>query len=180
MRLPIVLCLALATVACNATPPPVAPARPAPSPHDAMCAVWDREVSFAKSVQDHDAAAFAEHVHPNAVFVGGDDKLLRGRDAIVERWQGIVRGEKLHLGWHPTAVVVTGDSHIALSRGPAWIELLKPDANPRFLIGAFQSIWILGDDGVWRVTEDGGTPDPVPATEADVQKLKASIPARCP
>jgi ketosteroid isomerase-like protein len=141
--------------------------------------VWDREVEFARSVQDHDARAFAEHVHPGAVFVGGDS-LQQGGAAIAEAWRGLLAGVSLRIDWHPTSVVLAGDGHVALSRGPYWIERLKPDANPRFLTGVYQSVWLQGRDGVWRVTIDGGTPEPVPATEADIAKIKASLPARCP
>jgi len=32
------------------------------------CAVWQRELTFAQSVEKHDAKAFAAHLHPGAVF----------------------------------------------------------------------------------------------------------------
>jgi ketosteroid isomerase-like protein len=157
------------------------PAAVAPSPvADERCAVWNREVAFAHSVRDHDAAVFAEHVQAGAVFVSGGDALTRGRDAIVADWTPLIRGEALHLGWYPTSVVVTGDPRVVLSRGPYWIEKLKPDASPRLLTGTFQSVWVKEADGVWRVAIDGGTPPPAPASEADVEKIKAAAPVRCP
>jgi ketosteroid isomerase-like protein len=172
--------VALTSASCNAVPvrPPPAVAAPA-SPSLAACAVWDREVEFARSVQDHDARAFAEHVHPGAVFVEGD-ALQRGRDAVVKSWEGLLRGDKMRIDWHPTSVVMTGDPRVALSRGPYWIEVLKPDAKERFLTGVYQSVWLLDEGGVWRVTIDGGTPPAVPASAADVEKIKASLPTKCP
>jgi uncharacterized protein (TIGR02246 family) len=176
----------------SAAPPspasPVVAAAPAPSlsgagptaPADARCAVWDRENEFARSVAEHDARAFAEHVHPAAVFVGSGASPLRGRDAIVAGWADIVRGDKMVLTWHPTSVDTIGDSGVALSRGPYWIELTKPGANPKYLVGTFQSTWVKDADGAWRVAIDGNTPPPTPATEADVKKLAASVPAHCP
>jgi uncharacterized protein (TIGR02246 family) len=149
------------------------------SPSVGRCAVWDRENEFARSVADHDAKRFAEHVLPAAVFVDGGD-LLRGRDAIVAGWESIIRGEGFVLTWHPTSVEILGDSRVALSRGPYWIESTKPDANPKYLTGNFQSTWVEDADGVWRVAIDGGTPPPKPATEADVKKLAGSIPSTCP
>ena len=160
---------------------PSAPPPPVPSStKDATCLVWDREVGFAKSVHDHDARAFAEHVHPGAVFVQGDGTLLRGRDAIATDWDRIIRGDGLRLEWHPTSVVQTGAPGVALSRGPYWIEFTKPDAKQRFVTGAFQSTWVLDADGVWRVLIDGGTPPPTPATEEQVESLKATLPQQCP
>jgi len=142
--------------------------------------VWEREVGFAKSVADHDAKTFAEHVLPGAVFVDSGDRLLRGRDAVVDGWAKIIRGEGLRFGWYPTTIALTGDPHVALSRGPFWIEIVKPDAPHKFLTGTFHSIWVQDGDGVWRVTVDGGGPEPVPATAEDVAKLQAAQPGKCP
>jgi uncharacterized protein (TIGR02246 family) len=147
---------------------------------DASCAVWDREVEFARSVKEHDARAFAEHVHPGAVFIEGDGSVLRGRDAVVTSWAPIVRGDDVHLEWYPTSVIQTGAPDVALSRGPYWVEVTKSGAKQRFLTGTFQSVWVRDTDRVWRVLMDGGTPPPAAATEADIVRLKGAIPARCP
>jgi ketosteroid isomerase-like protein len=143
------------------------------------CAVWDRENSFSRSVRDHDAAAFAEHVLPGAVFLTGPDEITRGRAAVVAGWGDILRGADLRLEWHPTSVEAASDG-VALSRGPYWIEITKPGAPVRWLGGVFQSTWVRDADGAWRVAFDGGTPPPVPTTEEQIEKIKASIPARCP
>jgi ketosteroid isomerase-like protein len=172
-----------ASVACTPAAPASSPAAASAvsvAPAAAACEVWDREVAFARSVQNHDAHAFAEIVHPGAVFVERDT-LHQGRDAVVKSWEDLIRGDAMRLDWHPTSVVLTGDPRVALSRGPYWIEVTKPDAKQRFLTGVFQSVWLKDDAGVWRVAIDGGpAPPPVPATEADVAKIKASLPARCP
>ncbi len=148
------------------------------SPSDA-CTVWDRENAFARSVQVHDTAAFAEHVLPGAVFVD-DGKLLRGRDAIVAAWGPILRGEGMVFRWAPSQVAVTGDPHVALTRGPFWIERTSPGAPHRFITGTFQSVWVKDVDGAWRVAVDGSGGDPVAASEEDIAKLLAALPARCP
>ena len=166
------------TSSCGSAVPPPASA-PALAPGAVACAVWDREVEFARSVHDHDTHAFAEHVHAGAVFVESD-KVVRGREAIVASWAPILRGEGLRLEWHPTSVELTGDPHVALSRGPFWIEITKPDAKNRFLSGVFQSVWVKDLDGVWRVMIDGGTPAAAATTEEELEKVKAAIPAQCP
>lgn len=167
-------------------PPPVgvspgaATAAPGSQPASvAACAVWNREVEFARSVHDHDAAAFAEHVHPGAVFVD-QQGASQGREAIVRDWAGIVRGDTVHLGWHPTSVVLTGDPRVALSRGPYWLEVAKPGEPVRHLTGVFQSVWTQDTDGAWRVLVDGGTPPPKETTPEEIERLKASLPAKCP
>ncbi|HJW46567.1 MAG TPA: hypothetical protein VJ484_08755, partial [Lysobacter sp.] len=43
------------------------------------CTVWQREQSFASSVAEHDAIAFAEHIAEDAVFDVGRADAIRGR-----------------------------------------------------------------------------------------------------
>ncbi|HEY2511548.1 MAG TPA: nuclear transport factor 2 family protein [Polyangiaceae bacterium] len=177
---PLAAIVCLGGSACASSPGAPATAPTASLSPVAGCVVWDREVAFARSVQDHDAHAFAGFVHPNAVFIDNDGTLTRGRDAVVESWKGLVSGETVRLGWHPTTVVLTGDGHTALSRGPYWVEIAKPGAPRRLLVGTFQSVWVLDADGTWRVAIDGGTAAGSATTDEELQKIKAAIPARCP
>jgi ketosteroid isomerase-like protein len=166
----------VSTVGSTATAGPAAlPALPA----GGACAVWTREVEFARSVQEHDAAAFAEHVHPGAVFVDAQG-VAQGREAIVKGWASIVRGDGVHLAWHPTSVVLAGDSRVALSRGPYWLELAKPGEPVRYMTGVYQSVWSVDADGAWRVIVDGGTPPPKETTRDEVERIEAALPAKCP
>jgi len=184
----IVCALGIAGCAPAATPPPAAApatatraaavASPATTA-SAQCAVWNRELSFAKSVADHDAAAFSEHLHAEAVFLDGDGSVLHGRQAVADGWRPIVEGKKIALSWHPTTVIAGAEPGVALSRGPYLLEDLRPDAKERFRTGTFQSTWVRGADGVWRVFIDGGTPPPVPATAEQAEKIKAELHAPC-
>ncbi len=145
-----------------------------PPPTADECAVWAREASFAQSVEDHDAKAFAEHLHPDAAFISGRDHVARGRDAVIAEWRGIVEGKELRFHWYPDAVTVAGDTGVAVSRGPYWIENLAPDAKDRYAAGRFISTWVRDAKGTWHVLYDGGgggNAKPVPA--AEIEKLKA-------
>jgi ketosteroid isomerase-like protein len=161
-----------------------APAVPASNPKPAMtadeCAVWNRERSFAASVAHHDAAAFAEHVNAHAVFDAGSTDPTRGRDAIVAGWNGIIEGKKTRLDWYPNVVTIGGDGNLAVSRGPYWMEDLRPDPKQHYQIGEFNSIWIKDPDGQWRVLFDDGNAEPHGASADDVAKLVASLPKECP
>jgi ketosteroid isomerase-like protein len=162
-------------VGCSEKP---VPSSPPPAPVARACDVWAREVSFAKSVVAHDPKAFAEHVLSGAVFYDTAGGVTRGREAIVGGWTSIIAGEKSAFDWHPTSVYLTSDRHVAVSRGPYWIESKNPDAKVKIYAGTYQSTWVLDTDGVWRVAIDGGIP-PAPITDDELQKLKASIPATC-
>jgi ketosteroid isomerase-like protein len=167
------LLVLLPALACAPPPAPAAPTSPEP---DARCAIWARELSFAKSVRDHDAAAFADHVLTGAAFVGSTT--LRGRAAIVKGWDKIIRGENARFDWQPAEVVVTSDPHVAMSRGPVWIDFTK-DGATKHLLGAYQSTWVRDSDGVWRVAVDGGE-SPHEVTEEELAKSRAAAPATCP
>ena len=180
LLVPLAAIVCLGGSACASSPGASPSAPPTSLSSSSACAVWDREVAFARTVQDHDARAFATFVHPNAVFIDDGGALTRGRDAVVESWKGLLRGEAVHLDWHPTTVLLTGDGHTALSRGPYWVEIAKPGAPRRLLAGTFQSVWVLDGDGTWRVAIDGGTAAASATTDEALQKIKAGIPARCP
>lgn len=177
MRVPVsrVILLLLLSTAVLAAPPPA----PGPAPMSAEeCAVWARELSFAQSVEHHDAMAFAEHVHPGAVFLGGAP--LRGREAVVKGWAEIVAGSGTRLHWHPREVAIGGDPRLAVSRGPYWIEDTSPQAKHRYLVGTFTSFWAKDADGVWRVMFDAGSGVRPAADKAEVDRVMASAPDTCP
>ncbi|HZH44700.1 MAG TPA: DUF4440 domain-containing protein [Lysobacter sp.] len=172
----------LAALPAFAQTPPAAPAPPAPPAPKLSadeCAVWARELSFARSVAEHDAAAFAEHLHPGAAFGVKQPQPQRGRDAITRAWTPLIEGKTIKLEWYPSMVVIGGEGDIAMSTGPALYEDLRQDANPRFRLGGFQSVWKRGDDGVWRVLFDDGI-RPQPADEAAVAAFRAGRKLDCP
>ena len=146
----------------------------------ARCAVWQRELDFADALARHDAAAFASHLLMDAVFIGGDGQAVRGRDAIVASWSGLIEGTAPALRWYPDAVELSGDGRVALSRGPYWMDNPALPAEQRYLAGRFISTWLRGDDGQWRVAFDGGGGNvPKPAKPAEAEALAAGRKA-CP
>lgn len=176
-RLSAVLMMSVSAVAAAQSPPPPGPARMSP----AECEVWARELSFAQSVADHDAAAFASHVETDAAFGASQPQPTRGRAQIAGRWAGIVEGKRFKLSWYPTRTTIgagsTGD--VAWSSGPSLFEDMDPKATQRFRIGAFHSVWHRGKDGVWRVLFDDGV-DPRPATQAEATAFREGRQATCP
>ncbi|BDU15835.1 YybH family protein [Lysobacter auxotrophicus] len=176
-RLSAVVLLSASAAAVAQTPPKPEPARMSP----AECEVWARELSFAQSVADHDAAAFASHLEPDAAFGSSQPQPTRGREAIAKRWAGIVEGKRFKLAWYPTRTTIGAGSagDVAWSSGPSLFEDLDPKSTQRYRIGAFHSVWHRGADGVWRVLFDDGI-DPRPATEAEAVAFRAGRQATCP
>ena len=124
------------------------------------CAVWRREQSFARSVEAHDADAFAAHLHEGTVFNAGAAEAERGRDVVVGSWADIVEGRKLQLRWRPGLVQIGGEKDIALSRGP---YILQTGSGPAtaFRVGFYQTVWTRSaGDATWRVLYDGSASTP--------------------
>ena len=145
----------------------------------AECEVWARELSFARSVAEHDAAAFAEHIHADAAFGASRAQPLRGRARIAEAWASIVAGDGVRLHWYPTKTTIGGEGDIAWSSGPSIFETDDPAAPHKVTIGGFHSVWHKDEDGTWRVLFDDGIPSR-PATEADIAAFHAGRREACP
>ena len=171
--------LAAVVLALSAAAHAQAPSPPPPALTDAECAVWARELSFARSVAEHDHAAFRAHLHPGAVFGPRGPEPQRGADAVARGWAWLIDGTDLRLEWYPTSVVIGGEGDIAYSTGPALYEDLRPDAPQRYRRGGFQSVWHRGDDGVWRVLFDDGIP-PQPVDAAAAEAFRAGRRTDCP
>ncbi|MFI5297313.1 MAG: YybH family protein [Polyangiales bacterium] len=124
------------------------------------CEIWARDLSFAKSVADHDAKAFAEHILVGAVSLDEDGSSSQGREAIVAGWRTLLWGDPYVLVWYPTQVLLTSDPHIAVSRSDYYLWPKTPDADGHPLGGTFQSTWVVDADGVWRVAIHSGTTYP--------------------
>ena len=108
MRTVVAMGLAITTMAAATTLPRRADAAaPAPAAlSEAECEVWSRERSFARTVEAHDAAAFAAHLAEGSVFGAGGPAPVRGRDAVVADWQPIIDGKLFALRWHPQFVAI--------------------------------------------------------------------------
>jgi len=173
---------AIVLMGASAAAPAQSPPKPEPARMSATeCQVWARELSFAQSVADHDATAFASHIETDAAFGASQPQPTRGRDEIARRWTGIVEGKRFKLSWYPTRTTMGAGSagDVAWSSGPSLFEDLDPKATQRFRIGAFHSVWHRGADGVWRVLFDDGV-DPRPATEAEAVAFREGRQATCP
>jgi len=142
---------------------------------DARCEVWARELAFAASVAARDAAAFAGYVHPQAVFAVTRPQPLRGSDAIVTAWRGVIDGTAVRLWWYPDRVNAGGEGLVA-SSGPA---LYQDPATGAYRTGRFSSVWQRDAQGTWRVVFDDGS-EPVPADAAQVEAFHAGRREACP
>lgn len=152
---------------------------PAPTASKAACEVWQRELAFAQSVQQHDATAFASYLAADAVFDANTGKPKHGADTIRQHWAAIIAGKTVHLDWYPQHVVATADGALAYSSGAYLYEDPAPNAKPHYVIGKFATTWRRGSDGGWRVAFDGGD-EGKPASDAEAAAFRAGRQSQCP
>lgn len=171
--------LVLSTINAGAAESIPVPQDPAPTFSAEECAVWARELSFAQSVVDHDAAAFAAHLHADTAFNSGKPQPLRGRAVVTDAWADIIAGKGLKLLWYPTRVTIGGPGDVAWSSGPALFEWTEREPAQRFAIGTYHSVWHKDADGVWRILFDEGA-GMKPADEAAIKAYHAGRIEACP
>jgi ketosteroid isomerase-like protein len=170
-QLPRIACIATLAL-CSATASSAAETAPPDSPR---CQVWQRELSFARSVADHDPVAFAGFLAANTAF-GVSREPTVGREAVTREWQGIIDGTALRLEWYPAVVTVGGDGRTAYSSGPALYQDPKTGA---YRHGRYGSVWQREQDGEWRMIFDDGI-RPEPADAAAVQAFREGRRLVCP
>ncbi len=160
---------------------PLAQAQTPPKPTPNECQVWNRELTFAQSVDHHDPKAFAAHLNPGAIFSAGTATPTRGADAVLKNWTAIIEGKTIHLRWHPDIVNIGADPNIAISRGPYMIEDPSPTAKTKYSVGHFTTIWTRKSaTAPWLVLFDGGEPStPVDNLQA-AEKFMSQAAATCP
>jgi ketosteroid isomerase-like protein len=110
--------------------------------------VFAAESSFAASMAQRDAKAFAALLSPEAIFFA-DTTVLRGKAAVVEGWRPFFVGPAAPFSWKPKVIEVLASGTLALSSGPVY----DPGGKQ---IGTFNSIWRREPDGSWRVVFDKG------------------------
>ena len=108
------------------------------------------ERSFARSMAEHDHAAFTAALSEQAVFFG-QNSVHRGKAAVALAWKPFFEAAKAPFSWQPDQVEVISDGTLALSTGPVHDAAGKP-------IARFNSIWRLEAPGTWRVVFDKGQP----------------------
>jgi ketosteroid isomerase-like protein len=122
----------------------------------AECEVWRRETNFARTLEWHSRAAFAEHISPGAVFDAGTAQPVRGRDAIVARWEPLIAGRGTELRWRAGFVSIGENADVAISRGPLETRTRGADGRVVFRVGLYQSVWVRDGAGApWLVLYQG-------------------------
>ena len=111
--------------------------------------VRDAENGFAATMAKRDHKAFATFIAEDAVFFGGENRVYRGKKAVVESWKGLYEKPDAPFSWRSESVEVIESGKLAHSSGPVF--------NPKGeRMGTFNSVWRRESDGSWKVVFDKG------------------------
>lgn len=111
--------------------------------------VRDAENGFAATMAKRDHKAFATFIAEDAVFFGGENRVYRGKKAVVESWKGLYEKPDAPFSWRSESVEVIESGKLAHSSGPVF--------NPKGeRMGTFNSLWRRESDGSWKVVFDKG------------------------
>jgi len=150
---------AVLTIAVLALPAMPTRAQPAIDLDAMQREVWDTEIAFARSMAERDLAAFERHLSPHTIFWSGNNKLLRGKAAVVDAWKRFYDGPQAPFSWAPDEVAVIGDGTLASSTGP----VRDPSGK---VVSRFRSVWRREPDGRWLIVLDRGEAIAVPPKAA--------------
>lgn len=153
MRFSLVL-LVVATLAC-------AGRLPAASEEDLL----RRDAEFSATLASGDAESFRAFFSEDAVLVGLDGTIARGRDAVFAAWKPIVDTPALQLTWHPLAATLSDDGAMGYTYGEWKRTRDGSDGSELLGTGRYATVWRRGQDGVWRVALDIGNADATPKAE---------------
>ena len=132
---------AFGTAGCAST-------RPAATRSELQSQVRHAEEGFAATMARRDAAAFAEFISEDAVFINGGNP-LRGKAAIVEHWSKFFAPQAAPFAWRPELVEVASSGTLGYTEGP----VLSPTGAT---FAKFFTTWQLSPSGKWLVVFDNG------------------------
>jgi len=155
-----------ASLALAQTPPP-----PPPAPSAAAAAAESPELTAVRRAIDQgnaqwsegwlkgDAAKVAAIFAPDGVQLGGNGKVIKGRQAIAERQKAAMQGADPGVKVTVTTTAVWLDGDTAYETGKYRYEYTEK-GKPGVDEGQYVTVWKHQKDGSWKLSMDMGVPHP--------------------
>jgi ketosteroid isomerase-like protein len=148
--------LTLASLACSWN----GAARPDPA------ALLKADRAFAQATAERRLEGFTSFLEEDVTTIRPNSPVLRGKNALVERWSSILQDPTASISWKPLRVVVSASGDLGFTVGS--YEVTKDSGQGRKAAGSgkYVTIWRKQPDGTWKVTFDSGVQDTPPAGKA--------------
>jgi ketosteroid isomerase-like protein len=156
LRLVTAVALTLAGLGCSQN----GAARPDPA------ALLKADRAFAQATAERRLEGFASFLEEDATTIRPNSPVLRGKNALVERWSSILQDPTASVSWKPLRVVISASGDLGFTVGS--YEVTKDSGRGRKAAGSgkYVTIWRKQPDGAWKVTFDSGVQDTPPAGKA--------------
>ncbi|HVF60595.1 MAG TPA: DUF4440 domain-containing protein [Thermoanaerobaculia bacterium] len=114
---------------------------------------------FDQATAERGAAGWIAWFEPDGLQVGGNDKLLRGHEAIRAEMEPLLGDPATDLRWQPLVAEASAAGDLGYTIG-AWdfIERREGAAPAVTARGRYLTVWRKQHDGSWRVVADIGNP----------------------
>ena len=136
-------------------------AQSAPSPQPVM----DADRAFNKATQEKRIEGWMSFMADNVVLFGVTPPVV-GKDAVRAFHENTFKDPNTTLTWEPTHGEIYAAGTVGYTTG-RWTmrgKTAKGDTIERH--GNYLTVWEKQKDGSWKVTADGGAPDPAPPAGA--------------
>lgn len=148
------------------------------------CAVWDREVSFSKSMERKDQKAVAAHIYSEGVFSSETSGAFVGPNEISKAlWVEYVDSPAI-VRWRPVTVSIGRNQDHAIVTGVRVFEDLglDVDGGARFMTWTFRHIWRRDPRSKeWKIEFDGSQGEiESRGSRAELNDELARAPKTCP
>ncbi len=114
---------------------------------------------FDQATAERGAAGWIAWFEPDGLQVGGNDKLLRGREAIRGEMEPLLGDPATDLRWRPLVAEASAAGDLGYTIG-AWdfVERREGAAPAVAARGRYLTVWRQQPDGGWKVVADIGNP----------------------
>jgi ketosteroid isomerase-like protein len=156
LKLVTAVALTLGSLACSWS----GAARPDPA------ALLKADRAFAQATAERRLEGFASFLEEDVTTIRPNSPVLKGKNALVERWSGILQDPTASISWKPLRAVISASGDLGFTVGS--YEVTKDSGQGKKAAGSgkYVTIWRKQPDGGWKVTFDSGVQDTPPAGKA--------------
>ena len=122
--------------------------------------------AFAQATAERRLEGFASFLEEDVTTIRPNSPVLKGKNALVERWAGLLQDPTMSISWKPLRVVISASGDLGFTVGSYEVTKESGQVKKAAGSGKYVTIWRKQPDGTWKVTFDSGVQDAPPAAKA--------------
>jgi ketosteroid isomerase-like protein len=121
---------------------------------------------FAQATAERRLEGFASFLEEDVTSIRPNSPVLKGKNALLERWSGILQDPTATISWKPLRAVIAASGDLGFTVGSYEVTRDSGQGKKAAGSGKYITIWRKQPDGTWKVTFDSGVQDALPAGKA--------------